>query len=348
MGYVSKQTVDSSNNTLAIGNFAQRHALFTSQSICPPSGVLKIAAADYAKAKLGTAEQSIKFIKFRPQEKNELGSLTFVMKDAGDLKTVASRAGWTAIWWLPWASKRIVKIKIRSLATMPQLQIGTDDPIPNPELFFTAAINGCSVFVVGNQDGPSVYHAGVNGALEQRQDHETTEAAWERLVGRQGATSVGKTDYVSELRGPLSGDTDRITSGPLNQKTTRAAAALEVELAKKKQLSNIGVAPFGMVFGMRGAGGNWTMTLVRQATVTYQQLVVTGVKKRFLLPDKKIKTWQGESLRDRTYDEEGNVTKSDQKKQVAKRTTTIVLGHVDFFPGRGVAHMKQPSQIQIY
>lgn len=348
MGFVSKQIVNASNNTLATGSFAQRQTLFTSQSICPPSGKLSAAAADYGKAKIGTAEESIKFIKFRPQEKNELGSLTFVMKDAADLKTVASRHGWTAVWWLPWASKRIAKIKIRSFATMPSLQIGADDPIPNPELFFTAAINGCSVFVVGNPDGPSVYHAGVNGALEQRQDHETTEAAWERLVDRQGAMSVGKTDYVSELRAGNSADTDRITSGPLNLKTTRAAVALETKLGKNKKLSSIGVAPFGMVFGMRDAGGNWTMTLVRQATVTYRQLVVTGIKKRFLLPDKKIREWQGESRRDRTYNEDGQVNKADQEVQFAVRTTTVVLGYMDFFPGRAVAHMKQPSQIQIY
>lgn len=348
MTYVSNLAVNAANNTLATGNYAQRKTLLTSQAICPPSGVVTGTTSDYSKLKIGNAEDCIKFIKFRPQEKNELGAMTFVMKDASALSTVAARAGWVAIWWLPWVSKHIVKIKIRSLATLPQLQIGTDDPIPNPDLFFTAAINGCSVFVVGDDRGPSVYHAGVDGALEQRQAHETTEAAWERLVNRPGAMSVGKTEYISELRSPTSADGDRVTSGPLNIKTTAAAAALEKQLAKNKYLSNVSVAPSGMVFGMRDATGHWTMSLVRNATVTCQRLVVVGTEKRFMLPAKKIRAQSTETFRDRTYDADGKVTKAAVATSHSQAVSTVVLGHHDFFPGRGVATMKRPKQIQVF
>lgn len=348
MPYVSKQTVNASNIALSTGNYLQRRTLLTTQPVCPPDGVVGGVTSDYSKLKIGNAEDCIKFVKFRPVEKNELGAMTFVMKDAADLKTVASRAGWTAIWWLPWVSKHLVKIKIRSLAAMAQLQIAADDPIANPDLFFTAAINGCSVFAVGSADGPSVYHAGVGGAMEQRLDHETTEAAWERLLNRPNAMGVGKTDYVSELRSPTSRDGDRITSGPLKIKTTRAAAALEKQLAKNKYLSNVSVSPFGMVFGMRDANGDWTMSLVRNATISCQRLVVVDTKKRFLLPDKKITAKSTETFRDRTYDADGNVTKAALATNHSQAVNTVVLGYQDFFPGRGVVAMRRPKQIQVF
>lgn len=60
--------------------------------------------------------------------------------------------GWsTPCYFLPWSSKRIVKLKLGN----------------QHAVFATAAINGCSVFTRGNPASPTVYHAGIDGTLDK-------------------------------------------------------------------------------------------------------------------------------------------------------------------------------------
>ena len=66
------------------------------------------------------------------------------------LKDMSNFAGYRPIWFLPWADLNIIRL------TIPVK--GTSNP--DPDIFFTAAINGCSVFVQGSARHPTVYHAG--------------------------------------------------------------------------------------------------------------------------------------------------------------------------------------------
>ena len=53
------------------------------------------------------------------------------------------------------------KLKIESALANANFVLGPGTTaIPNPDIFFTAAINGCSVFVNGNAADPTVYHGG--------------------------------------------------------------------------------------------------------------------------------------------------------------------------------------------
>ncbi|MFW5487970.1 MAG: hypothetical protein ACNI3A_06100 [Desulfovibrio sp.] len=52
-------------------------------------------------------------------------------------------------YWLPWARDAILKTELRPQENMPEI----------PELFFTATLDGCSVFFKGDPHFPVVYHA---------------------------------------------------------------------------------------------------------------------------------------------------------------------------------------------
>jgi hypothetical protein len=209
--YADQATIDAAINTLSNGTTAQRKTLLTTNPFMPPSGGIKfrtvnpaaekfaeVVRLDYSKLKIGAASDSIAFIKLRPNEKNEIGAITFTMKTPADLPTVASRNGWIAVWWLPWQSDHIVKIKIRSNVTDAIINCGNGvDPVNNPPIFFTAAINGCSVFAVGATQSPSMYHGGAD-VMSARNANEVTEDAWRRLIGRavtqKNVQGIGKKD----------------------------------------------------------------------------------------------------------------------------------------------------------
>jgi len=363
MPYVSDETIRWANRVLETGSYHARKDLFIKNPILPPSGGISLVALgrpatdkfsdvvtlDYGKLKIGGAEESVKFIKLRPNEKNEVGAMTFVMKSPTELPDAPSRIGWTPIWWLPWQNKHIVKIKIRNVATDPTIAIGGGVlPVPNPAIFVTAAINGCSVFSVGDSKFPSLYHGGSDGEVTVRAPTETTEAAWERLLGRLGGgknvQGVGKSDYVAELNATPTDINARVKSGTYN--STNAAIALEQELARRGTLTNISVSPWGMVFGMRDTGGDWTMSLVKNAFVMYRRIKVTH-KKRFLLKDKVITKHEGEIRDTRTYDADGNARIQANINEQAIQTC-ISLGYQDFFPGRNAATMYNLRTITVY
>jgi hypothetical protein len=362
MPYASDTLINWANGVLSTGNFHARRDLFIKNPILPPSGGIRLAdighaganfgdvvRLDYTKLKIGAAVDSIKFIKLRPNEKNEVGAMTFVMKSPDQLATTASRIGWTAIWWLPWQNKHIVKIKIRTLATDANIAPGGGiDPIPNPGVFVTAAINGCSVFAVGDTKFPSVYHGGSDGAVTVRVPTETTEQAWERLLGRVGGgknvQGVGKTDYVAELDPGGTDLNDRVKSGLDN--TTNQAIALEQELIRRGTLTNISVSPWGMVFGLRDVGGDWTMSLVKNAFVTYKRIKVIQ-QKRFMRKPLPVTVHEGEFRDVRTYNADGVPTIRAAINEQAIQTC-VTLGYQDFFPGRGAVSLYNLATIAIF
>ena len=362
MPYADQATVDAAINTLSNGSFAQRKTLLTTNPFLPPSGGINyktvnpaaaefkdVVRLDYSKLKIGAASDSIAFIKLRPNEKNEIGAITFTVKTPANLPTNASRNGWIAVWWLPWQAEHIVKIKIRSNVTDPVINCGPGvDPVNNPPIFFTAAINGCSVFAVGATQNPSMYHAGSTG-MTVRGPNELTEDAWRRLLGRAGTAknlqSIGKYDYISELKpqskwaNPLAPkDTDRTSF------ETTASRRFESNLAWRGNLTNITVSPWGMVFGLRDAANNWEMTLVKNAFVRYQKI---HTKKRMLgLRSPKV-TLTGETRTDRNYDADGDIY-----NQVIVNHQEIqnchTLGYQVFFPGVGAAQMQDPANIVVF
>lgn len=328
------------NQVLKTGNYAQKLAFLKEVPICPPSnyahgGAHRIAATEespfgagdtrtkkyLSKKKLGRTEDRIAFIKFKAREaaSGEPGSLTFDLKYSSDLPNDADRTDYIPIWFLPWESGFMWKITLESAATTPTITVGaaTTTAIPNPELFFTAAINGCSVFARGNTTTPRIYHGGAeqNEIAEIR--NQLGNALWNQLGGnaegmwlnvfqglgvQQGAlalrhappkaadVSVGeinKNQYVKETMGgqtvlsPLS-MRPGLPTADADQPSTLLGVTLENYLLNNGAYRNIRVeevSPWGCVFGLRN-GNNWEFYLQTNATVKYFTIRRTGFFKK--------------------------------------------------------------------
>jgi hypothetical protein len=165
------------------------------------------------------------------------------------------KTNWFPAYFLPWdASGAMVRLTIPAK--------GTHDV--DPDIFFTAAINGCSIFFQGTPERPTIYHCG--GDTGKGNDHAAAAKFWRDLVDAnkhagKGTVNaeVNKTHYIKE-------------PGVAGQTTQRA---LEYEnWLKSKNTSKLTVTfvnPWGCVFGIR-RGERWTFYLQENATIVYNTL----------------------------------------------------------------------------
>lgn len=137
-------------------------------------------------------------------------------------------------------------------------------PAGSPNRFFTAAINGCSVFVTGAANAPTVHHAGgdtsTNGLAAQA-------AFWRNLMvglGHVGVAEVNKEDYIKNSTVLLDG------GGHTTQAARDYKAWLEADYAGELEIED--VRPWGAVIGLRDGAGNWSFYLQENASVSYYTL----------------------------------------------------------------------------
>lgn len=74
-----------------------------------------------------------------------IGRVKVTLKAAGS-------AGSLPIYWLPWVKGGLARTTLRP-------RQAKHNPTEDPDYFFTAGVNGCMVFVEGQRDQPTVYHA---------------------------------------------------------------------------------------------------------------------------------------------------------------------------------------------
>jgi hypothetical protein len=336
-------------------------------------------AGDYklfSKLKLTDALDRIGFIRFEPETGVEVGAITFKVKYARELKKRADRVGYIPIWFLPWRSGHMVKIKIEEVdldtAMIPSGVTGID-PLPNPSLFFTAAINGCSVFVTGSAKHPSLYHGGMSGASVEEEGQKafgetvfnsvggTAEAVWREVLegvwhGRDGKLiqkpaiwhndaklkkdkgfigEVNKSDYVTERSGS---DFVKYYSPMMKKefKTTQIAADFQkhLEQNQKDSITEVDVNAWGCVFGLRDSGGAWAFYLQKNASVIYQR----WVKKKFGLISYGRKA-AGELM---------PMTSGSSVLREQPIRTCVNLGNMQFFPQRSSVQVRAFNSVQVF
>jgi len=73
-----------------------------------------------------------------------------------------------ACWFLPWASNHLTMIQ--RPPKIPTRLGGAPSSAVDPDLFFTAAISGCSVMVAGDAKSPFVTHGGTRTARSKTSD----------------------------------------------------------------------------------------------------------------------------------------------------------------------------------
>ena len=231
MPIVSSETIQELTDTLRDGNHQEKLECLRTTAFNPPDDVtgmptiagmqgtpneIKAAwndplSANFEKSKMTVEAEMVSYLRLcaSVNKTEKYGSVTFqtIMSNrrtAGDAQNGFN----IPAWFLPWRQAgALVKLKITDIANNNgTIVIGNNQHVSNPGLFFTAALSGCSVIVVGNPRNPSIYHGGsALPVTAQLQGRETTEEFWLRKSGRKGTTakplgSIGKTDYVSELK----------------------------------------------------------------------------------------------------------------------------------------------------
>lgn len=323
------------------------------------------SANAFGKAKMAGPLTMIAFIKFRPVTSNtdgQEGALTFDVKYATELKTAATRNGWVPCWFLPWKSELLVKLTIAADAGAIPSGDPTIDPLPNPRLFFTAAINGCSVFVYGAASAPSVVHAGfeTNSAnKEMVRDYLGGNSAtmWRALLKGVTASEDGLTLVPLNKAKPNLGEVNRydyiktLNDDGSEVFGTPLAAQLKtfLDTHKTDKLQAKTVEAFGSVFGLR-VGNAWRMTLQRNASIQYRMITQTGgflgLGKKTVIRGPKVAKPATKGL-----DAADKKRVTDKHKQLLmdnQFVAAVVLGYKDFFPGDNQAVNHAHNQLMFW
>jgi hypothetical protein len=202
--------------------------------------------------------------------KKERGDYTVTGNEGADVlhfdAVYAPRADYVPVYFLPWeAQGGVIRI------TIPPPAAG------DPDIFFTAAINGCSVFFQGTAQNPTIYHAGFMGTT--RTDPNASAKFWRDTVRANAKNNtpllgeVNKTHYIA---------TPGLTTPPpypgaAAGNTTLNAKAYSDWLNNKysKSLTIRDVMPWGCVMGIR-TGANWKFYLQENATVVWRKVSKDG------------------------------------------------------------------------
>lgn len=178
--------------------------------------------------------------------------------------------GWVPAYYLPWdTAGAAIRLTIPARNALN----------PGPNIFFTAAINGCSIFFQGTAQNPTIYHCGGDTGQGVNSQHGADfwrevmtefiaqDAARGKNKGALFAQDVNKTRYVKTPG--VGGGTLAVGQGT----STPAAMAYKqwLEDNSRNDLKVEQVNPWACVMGIR-TGNDWAFFLQQNATVVYHQL----------------------------------------------------------------------------
>jgi len=184
------------------------------------------------------------------------------------------------MWFLPWASNRLTSMRLPPKIPLRPGAAPAHNRAADPDIFFTAAINGCSVIVHGDPKSPTVSHGGttdprskthdVNGhATEDPFLHGNARLHWSELHKRYfgGAPGFGTTAGIS------AGDYINTMQMGNTPEAMEYKKFLSSTTPKSLRISHLQAQ--GCVFGLRDSGGNWSFYLQKNI-----ELTVTRMKKK--------------------------------------------------------------------
>jgi len=176
------------------------------------------------------------------------------------------------------------------------------DYAKHPQLFFTAALSGCSVIVKGSASNPTIVHAG-SGQLPLPYD---ANKFWKDFVEhldshpdpaiRHARSSAGFLSQATKSQYVAGKEVDSGKAYPKTVKTTDRAIEFKRKLSEHygDLVEVVEVIPWGAVFGIR-RGSDWTFYLQENANVEYyprrkiQQVLEYTKGAPVMLPDKWVR-----------------------------------------------------------
>jgi hypothetical protein len=173
------------------------------------------------------------------------------------------------IYYLPWSSNKMLRMTIPTKGTGPAT-------LADPDIFFTAGINGCSVFIEGSRDNPTIYHAGT----EDKMGGINSGKYWRDLYREYSATAArepkgGKTYGEVKKSQYIVGEGKETDARYTN--TTRTGVDYEGWIKNnQKDIDVTVVQPWGCVFGLR-TGTDWTFYLQKNAVVKFYAFKKSGL-----------------------------------------------------------------------
>ncbi len=300
MSYFTKARNADYYNNLLEGSEADFLKLIKKYCLCPPSqisnyrgkdvGDVDVASDNSATPLLQNSKRStnvrlakipkshkVAYIDLRLEARHAVGGGTRM--EGGDHIyfdcDYAQQANYVPVYYLPWDDSG-ASIRL----TIPRM--GSNNP--DPRVFFTAAINGCSIFFQGTQDNPTVYHCG--GSTGYGSDVQKATDFWEEVMteflasdqkagamGPLGNRNVNKQEYITtpNVKAKQVGPTG-IASKEL---TTNRAKSYQGDLVTKHRAGKLTVrqvSPWACVLGRRNDAGDWTFYLQENATIQYHEV----------------------------------------------------------------------------
>jgi hypothetical protein len=306
-------------NDLLVGDDNNFKKLLRRYSICPTNNIGKYYGKHLGDIKVGygaadadlaasTRSDDIKMRRIESDHKiayldlglsarQQNGASQAGDQTAGDMitfdATYAVTANYVPVYYLPWEdSGASVRLTIPVAGANMGPSHGIAGAAANPYIFFTAAINGCSIFFRGTRRNPTIFHCG--GSTGRKEINDQAHF-WESVMiefaskddtrGKQaklGALSpltVDKRDYITTpgVKSTFVGPT-----GTSSKELTTARAKSYLSDLKSKhaigRLSIESVSPWACVLGRRDDAGDWTFYLQENATITYHQLSCNPMK----------------------------------------------------------------------
>ncbi len=211
-----------------------------------------------------------KLEKIRPQGNLQCGMYAIDMLPAV-LATPTKIADRFPCWFLPWnpggglthmSIPRTTYLHTKAATHRPTSASAADptwgDFVDNPPYFFTTALSGCSVFITGSAETPTIYHAGkgssafdyTSGAA-QKMDLRTH---WKDCFRDADPTAFAQKAYSEVDKDHYSGPTQRV------QAYQATLAAYDIQ----------NILSVGTVFGVR-TGRSWDFYLQEIARITYRR-----------------------------------------------------------------------------
>lgn len=308
MSHYTKTRAAGYYNDLLIGDDEDFHKLIRKYSIAPPDDIANYKGVNLgdilvghgaADPKLAASTRSENIKRNRIPSTHKIAHIDLRKKarqtvgagQEGDMiyfdATYAVTANYVPVYFLPWDTSGAA-IRLTIPAAPPNK--GPSHPIDaaNPYLFFTAAINGCSIFFRGTPQSPTIFHCGGStGRTDLNDQAEFWQAVMDEFVqlddakvGRQAKlgplspNSVDKRDYI-KTPGVTTSFKSAASGITMQDNTTQRAKNYKRQLQAKHALGKLSiesVSPWACVLGRRDDHGDWTFYIQENATITYHQI----------------------------------------------------------------------------